>query len=220
MKVYMMRHGITGWNQKHKLQGQVNIPLAKEGIDIAKQSAENMKDIPFDIVYSSPLKRAYTTAQIVRGDREIPIIRDDRLKEMSFGIWEGCRLDKFMNDPKYKRMQRFHTDPEHYRAPKYGETFREVAKRGKDFFYDKLVPLEGQYDNILVTAHGAIIRGTIIAISGRPMSQFWETPFGLNCSVCIFDVTDGKATIDTENKIYYKADNDVWVRSWDIHPHR
>ena len=66
-----------------RLQGQVDIPLAPKGIEQAQMTAEGMKEIPFDHIFSSPLKRAYKTAQIVRMDRPIEIVRDDRLKEMS-----------------------------------------------------------------------------------------------------------------------------------------
>ena len=85
MKIYLMRHGETKWNKRSKLQGQVDIPLAPKGIEQAEMTSEGMKDIPFDHIFSSPLKRAYKTAQVVRRDRPIEIVRDDRLKEMSFG---------------------------------------------------------------------------------------------------------------------------------------
>ena len=89
MKIYLMRHGETKWNKRSKLQGQVDIPLAPKGIEQAEMTSEGMKDIPFDHIFSSPLKRAYKTAQVVRRDRPIEIVRDDRLKEMSFGTSEG-----------------------------------------------------------------------------------------------------------------------------------
>ena len=71
MKIYIMRHGETKWNKRSKLQGQVDIPLAPKGIEQAQMTAEGMKEIPFDHIFSSPLKRAYKTAQIVRMDRPI-----------------------------------------------------------------------------------------------------------------------------------------------------
>ena len=86
MKIYIMRHGETKWNKRSKLQGQVDIPLAPKGIEQAQMTAEGMKEIPFDHIFSSPLKRAYKTAQIVRMDRPIEIVRDDRLKGMIVSI--------------------------------------------------------------------------------------------------------------------------------------
>ena len=77
MKIYLMRHGETKWNKRSKLQGQVDIPLAPKGIEQAEMTSEGMKDIPFDHIFSSPLKRAYKTAQVVRRDRPIEIVRDE-----------------------------------------------------------------------------------------------------------------------------------------------
>ncbi len=213
MKIYMMRHGETGWNERGKLQGQTDIPLNENGIRMAKESAEGMKDIPFDVIYSSPLKRAYKTAQIVRGDRDIPIIRDDRLMEMKFGIRDGIQMDKFFHDPKYIRMQRFMADPEHYRAPKGGESFPQLYARSKEFFDEVIRPLEGKADNVLLSAHGALVRSLIASLNQRPISQQWKTPFGVNCCVACFDLTDGKVTMDFESKVYYETEKTVWSNS-------
>lgn len=54
MKIYIMRHGETKWNKRSKLQGQVDIPLAPKGIEQAQMTAEGMKEIPFDHIFSSP----------------------------------------------------------------------------------------------------------------------------------------------------------------------
>ena len=56
--LYIMRHGKTDWNAKHKLQGRTDIPLNEEGIQMAEQAKEKYKDVNFDICYCSPLVRA------------------------------------------------------------------------------------------------------------------------------------------------------------------
>ena len=63
--LYIMRHGKTDWNAKHKLQGRTDIPLNEEGIQMAEQAKEKYKDVNFDICYCSPLVRAKQTAEIV-----------------------------------------------------------------------------------------------------------------------------------------------------------
>lgn len=87
--LYIMRHGKTDWNAKHKLQGRTDIPLNEEGIQMAEQAKEKYKDVNFDICYCSPLVRAKQTAEIVLEGRNIPIVYDDRLMEMCFGVYEG-----------------------------------------------------------------------------------------------------------------------------------
>ena len=202
MKIYLMRHGETEWNKIGKLQGQVDTPLAKEGILQAQKTSEGMKEIPFDCIFSSPLKRAYMTAQIIRGDREIPLIRDNRLKEMSFGIYEGRRLAGF-NKPGRVRAMRFRNDPVRYRPPKHGETFEELIARTSGFIREEILPLEGKMDTILITAHGAAVRSIILALTGRELKDFWNTPFGKNCSTALFECENGQMKMIYENKIYY-----------------
>ena len=87
--LYIMRHGKTDWNVLHKLQGHTDIPLNEEGRRMAEAAREQYKDINFDVCYCSPLIRARETAQIFLEGREVPIICDDRLMEMSFGVYEG-----------------------------------------------------------------------------------------------------------------------------------
>ena len=87
--LYIMRHGKTDWNEKHKIQGRTDIPLNDEGRKMAAAAAEEYKDIHFDICFCSPLIRAKETAQIFLSARNIPIIYDDRIMEMCFGTYEG-----------------------------------------------------------------------------------------------------------------------------------
>ena len=84
-----MRHGKTDWNLLHKLQGQTDIPLNDMGRKMAREAGERYKDIHFDVCYCSPLVRARETARLVLEGRDVPVIIDDRLAEMGFGIYEG-----------------------------------------------------------------------------------------------------------------------------------
>ena len=74
MELYIIRHGKTYWNNEKKIQGWADIELTESGRRVAYDSAEGMKDIHFDAIYSSPLKRAYETACILKGSRELPVV--------------------------------------------------------------------------------------------------------------------------------------------------
>ena len=90
MELYIVRHGKTYWNEQRKIQGWADIDLTEEGREVAVLSAEGMKEIHFDAIYSSPLKRANETAHILRGDRDLPVVVDERIKEIGFGVLEGA----------------------------------------------------------------------------------------------------------------------------------
>ena len=88
MNVYLVRHGETDWNLEGRLMGQTDIPLNKNGMNQAKTLQKKLENIKFDICYTSPLKRAKETAEIIC-ENKCDIIEDDLLKEKCAGKYEG-----------------------------------------------------------------------------------------------------------------------------------
>lgn len=202
MKLYLIRHGETAWNKKHLLQGKVDEPLNENGIRVAKMTAEGLKDVRFDAVYSSPLKRAYETAQLVTQGR-YPVKAEKRLEEIGFGIYEGycCGREGYnIPDPDFIH---FFTDPSRYVAPKGAETMEELCQRTWAFVQELVNDPENQEKTILVSTHGAALRSILVTLQGKPMSEFWQGGVHRNCAVTILDVTDGRITIESEGVIYY-----------------
>ena len=132
-----MRHGKTDWNEKHKLQGRTDIPLNEEGINMARMAAEKYKDVHFDICYCSPLTRARETAEIVLNKRNIPIVFDDRLKEMSFGIYEGVENPMHLPDSPIRTLFK---DPANYKAVEGGESLDDLFHRTGEFLKEVVMP--------------------------------------------------------------------------------
>ena len=155
--LYIIRHGKTDWNNKKKLQGKTDIPLNEEGRKMAKEAGERYKDIHFDVCYCSPLIRAKETADLLLEGRDIPIIYDDRLMEMGFGIYEGTEY-VFEKPECPVRELFFH--PENYRT---GSFLDEVAypqvKEGKD---------------VLIVGHGAMNSSIICQVNHRTMADLWK----------------------------------------------
>lgn len=103
--IYIVRHGQTDWNLNGRYGGRIDVPLNEQGIEQAKQIREELKNISFDVVFSSPLIRAYTTAQIICDN---DITRDDRIIERSNGDLEGRLKSEItdnidFNDPNENR---------------------------------------------------------------------------------------------------------------------
>ena len=90
MKMYIIRHGQTPWNARKCLQGRSDVDLNENGIYLAELTGKALRDVTFDMAFTSPLIRAKHTAQCILGGREVPIIEDERLIEISFGIYEIC----------------------------------------------------------------------------------------------------------------------------------
>ncbi len=113
MKLYIVRHGITEWNALQKVQGSVDIPLAEEGIRLARLTGEALKDVHFDLCFSSPLQRAKQTAELILGERvsQVPVIPDKRIQEIDFGVLEGARFRDEKGRVVNKQMEVFLRHP-------------------------------------------------------------------------------------------------------------
>ena len=92
--IYLVRHGQTDWNLEGRYQGRIDIKLNSKGREQASEIKEKLKEIKFDKVFSSPLKRALETAQIIT-DNDIEI--DERLIERCNGELEGKLKSECVN---------------------------------------------------------------------------------------------------------------------------
>ena len=201
MNIYLMRHGETDWNKARRLQGTSDVPLNAYGIELAEKTAEGLKDVDFDAAFSSPLVRAYETARIVIGSRQVEIVRDERLREMYFGPSEGRHFDEERNNPQnplYLLMQK----PECYAPTDGSESIGQVRERGQAFLRDKIVPLEGSCENVLIVAHGAFNRCVLNPLAGVADSEFWKIALP-NCAVSVLSLQNGKFRVVEQSRIYY-----------------
>ena len=209
MKIYFVRHGETDWNKERKIQGQVDIPLNEFGRHLARETAKGLRDVPFDVCFTSPLGRARETAEIILQGRDVPILEDKRILEMNFGVLEGkCCSKEGWDVPD--SFQMFFDDPVHYKAPEGGEDFQAVRERTGDFLNWLFAQEQYQDSTVLVTTHGAAMAGLLNNLKKKPLAEYWGVGVHKNCGVTEVDVTDGRIEIISENKVYY---TDV-VKPW------
>lgn len=178
--LYIMRHGRTDWNVRHKLQGRTDIPLNEEGRRMAEKAREEYRDVPLDICYSSPLVRARETAEIVLGGRGIPILTDDRLREMSFGEYEGT--ENSFSIPECPINVVFQKPEAYTQSVGGAETFDELFARTGEFLTEVIDPLMAWGKNVLIVGHGAMNLSIIGRIREIPISEFWS-PGIENCKM-------------------------------------
>ncbi len=178
--LYIMRHGITDWNLSHKLQGRTDIPLNEEGRELARRAAKEYKEVNFDVCFCSPLSRAKETAQILLEGRAVPIICDERLTEMSFGIYEGGDNTLGAKDGP---MGVFFEHPEEYLEPvDGGESMDELFKRTGDFLNKEVLPLVNEGKDVLIVGHGAMNCSIVCQVKNKPLSEFWSDGI-VNCKL-------------------------------------
>ncbi len=189
MELYLVRHGQTVWNKAGKLQGRADIELNENGRCAAGDLGRVLENVEFDKIYSSPLIRAYETACLIRGHRNIPIIRDGRLIEISFGDGEGDSWESW-SQPE-SPYHAFFDDTENYVPPPHGESFEQVMRRTRNFIQEVIEPQFKSAKRIMIVAHGALDSAIICYLEGNSKANFWGKGLLKNCQAVVFEF-DGK----------------------------
>ena len=182
MRLFLVRHGETDWNVERRIQGQVNIELNEFGRHLARETAKGLKDISFDLCFTSPLGRARETAEILLDGRDVPVYEEERISEMAFGEYEGgCCSKTGWNLPE--EFKKFFTDPANYKKPAGGEDFYDIKKRTGDFLKELYDNEELKDANILISTHGAALAGLLNNMKNEDISQYWGVGVHKNCAV-------------------------------------
>ena len=189
-KFVLIRHGQTYWNKKKKMQGQVNIPLNETGKKQAVKLAEELKKYDFDVCFSSPLDRAYETAKIVVGERDIEMIKHELLIEQGYTICEG-QWQPFVYRFPLCRLRHYVSRPEKYEPPIGAESFADMVKRGGRVLKELLAPAAEKYDTVLVGAHGVIICAMLNWLENVPLEKFWDNVLQ-NCGYAVLEYCNGE----------------------------
>ena len=171
--IYIVRHGETDWNREHRIQGQIDIPLNDQGKLDAKKAKEKLKDINFDIVFSSPLSRALETAKIIT-DNEIII--DNRLIERGNGTLEGCN--------NYDIIQSIPWNEE--RVVEYGVEPISVLRQRVNEFLDYIMDNYKDKNVLIVTHAGNGIQIRCYFEGDPPDGDFGSYRIG-NCEILKYD---------------------------------
>jgi phosphoglycerate mutase len=204
MKMYIIRHGQTPWNVRKCLQGRSDVDLNENGIYLAELTGKALRDVTFDMAFTSPLIRAKHTAQCILAGREVPIIEDERLIEISFGIYEGCCYAKENRQVPQQWIENFFHAPQDYVAAPGGESLDDVEKRTRNFMEDICSRKELQDKTILVSTHGCALRGLLNSIRESNREDYWHGGVSKNCAVSIVTCNRGeKPVLVEENHIYY-----------------
>jgi len=194
MKIYLIRHGETKWNEKGLLQGNTDIELNSNGREIAGITGMRLKDTPIDKIFSSPLIRAYETACLLRGYRNIEIERNELLRELCFGIYEGRKVRPMIEDKNHP-FHNFFEKPGLYTAPKDGETLEHIVGRAEKFMKTEIEAKADLYENVMIVAHGAMNQAIMTYINHNEIKDFWKCGLQKNCEITTIDYSNNQYTI-------------------------
>lgn len=181
MSILLARHGETDWNVERRIQGNTDIPLNENGIRQAHslssylEREEREKDVPLSFVFTSPLKRAEETAEIVGKRLAVPVEVIPGLEEMDFGVCEGkswlqAKAEYAKEIEEWEENKRYHKIPG-------GESYQDVLER---FFsawslIKKKLKEQPAFSlrekDILLVTHGALIMLLLAMRDGQALAD-------------------------------------------------
>jgi len=189
-KLILIRHGETIENASRIVQGQLSGHLSDKGREQAFRIAGRLKDEKFDAVYSSDLDRALETAKILMKDREcLPIFAEKRLREQSFGIYEGKPVMAVL-----RQMKREKKDFTTFK-PEGGESFEAFRNRVKLFLEE--IKAKHSCNTVVLVTHFGVINILLSIFLNQDKMEISESHI-MNDTISIVSIdTSGKVKVET-----------------------
>ena len=168
MKLILVRHGETQWNRENRVVGFADIGLNDEGRRQVKRLALALKGEKVDAIYSSPLSRAWETAQEIARFHDGEVKADDAFKEMNAGELDGLTYDD-MRERYGELIKRWFREPASVTMPG-GEALASVQERA----WLAVERIRGKHPDgaVMVVSHNFVIMCIICKALGIDLSQF------------------------------------------------
>ncbi len=208
MRVLLVRHGHTDWNEEGVFRGRIDIELNPKGRKQADIIGRRLQKVRLDAVYSSPLSRAVETAVRIASFHSKEVQLCGELIDIDFGRWQGLKLaDVRTGYPEVYRV--WETAPQKVRIPE-AETLKEVRVRLlaglKKIFH---IHPDG---TVVLVSHGLTNKVLICAILGLDNSHFWKVKQD-NGAINIFKYTEHGSKLFLMNDISHLRTIDEVVES-------
>jgi 2,3-bisphosphoglycerate-dependent phosphoglycerate mutase len=163
----LVRHGQSEWNLKNLFTGWKDVDLTEAGVAEARAAGRKLKaqGLGFDVAYTSALKRAQRTLDLIleeMGQTGIPIVRDQALNERDYGDLVGLNKDdarKKWGEDQVLIWRRSYDVP-----PPGGESLKDTVARALPYFVQEILPRVLRGDRVLISAHGNSLRALIMVL--------------------------------------------------------
>ncbi len=192
VRLVFWRHGQTEQNRLRRIQGATDIPLNETGRDEARAAAKELARMKPTRIYSSQLGRALQTAQFLSEETGLEIKIDERLRERSYGLWEGMTSEEIKAaHAEQWQVWRDGGEPEGVEV----ETRKATGERVVAAVLDAVAEVEAESDDveetIVFVAHGGSIANGVISLLGQNPSE-WVGLQGMdNCRWAILEPRPG-----------------------------
>ncbi len=179
MMLYLVRHGESIGNLNKRYCGITDVELSLEGMEQAKIASSNLKELNVSKIYTSPLKRAYKTAEIISKELNVGLSIVDCIKEINFGIFENMTWEEMQENNKIETDNWINQGFE-YKFPK-GESYLDIIERISDFI-DKI----NDSENSVIVSHFGVIQSILLYYKSADYNNIWDHHIS-NCDIVVLN---------------------------------
>ena len=192
-EIILARHGETEWNVAEVFRGQIDIDLNETGVKQAELLSGYLSTSAIAAVYSSPLKRALKTAEIIAQPHKLKVNVDPDLIDFNFGKWQGLSHQEVKE--KYRDLYAtWITHPEQVRIPD-GEALEDVNKR---VIRVRNKVIENHRGTVVIVGHRVVNKVMICTLLGLDNSHFWKIRQD-TCGISIFSYLNEQFILTKHN---------------------
>jgi broad specificity phosphatase PhoE len=185
-RVIILRHGRTEWNRVERFRGRADIALDEVGKKQAEAAANRIKGWPVSAIYSSPLRRALSTADIVGAALHLTVQPALGIIDIDFGEWQGLSAED-VSARNSRLYSQWVENPDKIKFPG-GERFAEARKRVSRTVDDLI--LKHPKETIVLVSHKVICQILILSLLNLDSSHFWQIEQDV-CAMNLFEVRGG-----------------------------
>jgi len=169
MQILLLRHGATDWNLQGRCQGSTDRDLSEVGIRQAEQVATLLSNEAIHAIYSSNLRRARRTAELISRPHNLPVIIENDVRELDHGELEGLTFNE-IKASYAEFLARWRNIPGEICVPG-GERLADVAERAWNGLTE-IVRRHQEADRILVVSHNFPILGIVCRVTGTHLNEY------------------------------------------------
>jgi phosphoserine phosphatase len=169
VQVLLVRHGATDWNVQGRCQGVTDLELNEVGVRQAEHIASSLSQETLHGIYSSDLRRAQQTAQLISLHHRLPVLIESDVRELDHGRLEGLTFSEIKEN--YSQfIQKWRTEPAEIQVPG-GERLVDVASRAWSAL-NRIARRHTSNETIVVVSHNFPILGIICEITGTQLNNY------------------------------------------------
>ena len=203
MKIYIVRHGQTAWNKTQRWQGNQDVPLDETGISQTYKLAEKLLLYRVNKIYTSPLKRAVMSAEILREKIDADIVYCEGLREIHLGEWEGLTTKEII-----EKHGKLYGEWEENPSAQIGFGVENMSDLQQRAYREFCTINAGETDDFAIVAHGTWTRCLLcrlLCIPLRSRMNFEVSNAGISIVVSNGNRDTPQYTVTTLNDISHLA---------------